>query len=76
LDNRFVERLWRPVKCETLSLHKPADGFQARRVIGDWIDFSSSERPHHSAWAGRAPGPSSPRTQQHRQNIMSRALAA
>ncbi len=30
------------------------DGFKAERVIGDWIDFYNTERPH-SALAGRTP---------------------
>jgi predicted GNAT superfamily acetyltransferase len=30
------------------------DGFNAERVIGEWIDFYNTERPH-SALAGRTP---------------------
>ena len=35
-------------------LHDLADGFQARRVIGEWIDFYNAERPH-SALGGKTP---------------------
>jgi hypothetical protein len=36
-------------------LHELFDGFAAERVIGEWIDFYNTERPH-SALAGRTPG--------------------
>ncbi len=35
-------------------MHDLSDGFVAERVIGDWIDFYNTERPH-SALAGRTP---------------------
>ena len=35
-------------------LHDIADGFTARRVIGEWIDFYNTERPH-PALGGRTP---------------------
>lgn len=54
MDNIFIERLWRSLKYEAVYLHELADGFHARRVIGDWIDFYNTERPH-SALAGRTP---------------------
>jgi putative transposase len=54
LDNIFIERLWRSLKYEAVYLHELTDGFEAQRVIGDWIDFYNSERPH-SALAGRTP---------------------
>ena len=31
-----------------------ADGFKARRVIGEWIGFYNTQRPH-SALGGRTP---------------------
>ena len=34
--------------------HDLADGFQARRVIGEWIDFYNAEQPH-SALGGKTP---------------------
>lgn len=54
MDNIFIERLWRSLKYEAVYLHELTDGFRARRVIGEWIDFYNTERPH-SALAGRTP---------------------
>ena len=53
-DNIFIERLWRSLKYEAVYLHELADGFRAERVIGEWIDFYNTERPH-SALAGQTP---------------------
>ncbi|MEO9514509.1 MAG: integrase core domain-containing protein [Paracoccaceae bacterium] len=46
LDNFFIERLWRSLKQEAVYLHELQDGFQAKRVIKDWITFYNIERPH------------------------------
>lgn len=46
LDNIFIERLWRSLKQEAVYLYEMQDGFQAKRVIKDWIAFYNSERPH------------------------------
>ncbi len=54
MDNIFIERLWRSLKYEAVYLHELTDGFVAERVIGDWISFYNTERPH-SAFAGRTP---------------------
>ena len=54
MDNIFIERLWRSLKYEAVYLHELNAGFVARRVIGDWIDFYNTERPH-SALAGQTP---------------------
>ena len=54
LDNVFIERLWRSLKYEAVYLHELADGFEAQRVIAEWIDYYNEERPH-SALAGRTP---------------------
>ena len=54
LDNIFIERLWRSLKFEAVHLHEIADGFQARRLIGDWVRFYNLERPH-LALDGRTP---------------------
>lgn len=54
MDNIFIERLWRSLKYEAVYLHELTDGFRAERVIGEWIDFYNTERPH-SALAGRTP---------------------
>ena len=54
LDNIFIERLWRSLKYEAVYLHEIADGFQARRLIGEWVRFYNLERPH-AALDGRTP---------------------
>jgi len=54
IDNVFIERLWRSLKYEAVYLHELSDGFVAKRVIGEWIDFYNTERPH-SALDGRTP---------------------
>ena len=54
LDNIFIERLWRSLKYEAIYLTEMTDGFKARRVIADWIDFYNTIRPH-SALDGRTP---------------------
>lgn len=48
LDNIFIERLWRSLKQEAVYLEEIADGFQARRVISNWMTFYNNERPHSS----------------------------
>ena len=61
LDNIFIERLWRSLKQEAIYLAEIKDGFQARRIIKNWMAFYNNERPHsaldrqtpHDAyWAG------------------------
>ena len=54
MDNIFIERLWRSLKYEAVHLHELTDGFHAERVIGEWIAFYNTERPH-SALGGRTP---------------------
>ena len=46
LDNIFVERLWRSLKYEAVYLYELTDGFEAERIIGEWIGFYNVERPH------------------------------
>lgn len=46
LDNIVIERLWRSLKQEAVYLHEITDGFQAKRIIGNWFRFYNSERPH------------------------------
>ncbi len=46
MDNIFIERLWRSLKQEAVYLHEINDGFQAKRIIDNWIGFYTSERPH------------------------------
>ena len=45
LDNIFIERLWRSLKQEAIYLEEISDGFQARRVVKNWMAFYSTERP-------------------------------
>ena len=54
MDNIFIERLWRSLKYEAVYLHELIDGFKAERIIGDWINFYNTERPH-SVHAGQTP---------------------
>jgi putative transposase len=54
MDNIFIERLWRSLKYEAIYLHELTDGFVAERVIGEWIDFYNTKRPH-SSFDGRTP---------------------
>ena len=53
-----IERLWRSLKYEAVYLHELTDGFVAQRVIGEWIGFYNTERPH-SALAGQTPAEAS-----------------
>ena len=46
MDNIFIERLWRSLKYEAVYLHELTDGFVAERVIGEWINFYNTQRPH------------------------------
>ena len=39
LDNIFIERLWRSLKQEAIYLEENSDGFQARRVVKNWMTF-------------------------------------
>jgi putative transposase len=55
MDNIFIERLWRSLKQEAVYLHEITDGFQAKRIIDDWIEFYNHERPH-TALDKRTPG--------------------
>ena len=53
-SSSVIERLWRSLKYEAIYLHELTDGFVAMRVIGEWMDFYNTERPH-SALGGRTP---------------------
>ncbi len=48
LDNVFIERLWRSLKYECVYLHALTGGREARRLIGSWIAYYNTERPHSS----------------------------
>ena len=49
-NEKIVKRL-----AMTADVWPVTDGFVAERVIGDWIDFYSTERPH-SSLNGKTPG--------------------
>ena len=56
LDNVFIERLWRSLKYEAVYLRELKDGFEAQRVIAQWLEFlQRSAPPLGVAWthAGR-----------------------
>lgn len=46
LDNIFIERLWRSLKQEAIYLHEITNGFDAKRLIKEWIAFYNEKRPH------------------------------
>ena len=50
-DNVFVERLWRSVKYEEVYLRAYETVAEARRLIGRYLDFFNSKRPHSSLGA-------------------------
>jgi len=54
MDNIFIERLWRSLKYEAVYLNELSDGFVAERIIGDWLDFYNTQRPH-SSFDGKTP---------------------
>ena len=45
-DNVFVERLWRSVKYEEVYLRAYASVAEARALIGRYLDFYNTRRPH------------------------------
>ena len=47
-DNVFVERLWRTVKYEEVSLRAYETVSEARSSIGRYFDFYNATRPHLS----------------------------
>jgi putative transposase len=53
-DNVFVERLWRTVKYEEVYLRAYAGVSEARALIGRYLGFYNSRRPH-SSLDGRTP---------------------
>jgi len=50
-DNVFVERLWRSVKYEEVYLRAYETDAEARRLIGRYLDFFNTKRPHSSLGA-------------------------
>lgn len=54
LDNIFVERLWRSLKCECVFMHAWETGSEVKAGIRTWIEFYNHKRPH-SSLGGRPP---------------------
>ena len=48
MDNVMIERLWRSMKYENIYLNAYETGSDARKGIGNWIDFYNRRRPHSS----------------------------
>ena len=44
-DNRMIERLWRSLKYECVSLNAFETGSEMRTGIGKWMSYYNSERP-------------------------------
>lgn len=45
LGNVFVERLWRSLRCECISLNAFETGSEARAGVGRWITYDNGSRP-------------------------------
>lgn len=54
MDNVFIERLWRSVKCECVYLQSFETGTELRAGLGRWFAYYNHHRPH-SALAGKTP---------------------
>jgi putative transposase len=52
LDNIFIERLWRSLKCECVYLHAFSGGGEARSGVQAWITFYNDRRPHAAHGGG------------------------
>ena len=48
LDNIFIERLWRSLKYEDIYIKAYASVPEARRGVGDWLNFYNDERLHQA----------------------------
>ena len=53
-DNVFIERVWRSIKYEKVSLHAYETVSAAREGIGRYINFYNTRRPH-SSYQARTP---------------------
>ena len=54
MDNVFIERLWRSCKYECVYLNAFETGSEARKGLGEWIEFYNARRPH-STFDGQTP---------------------
>ncbi len=48
LDNVFIERLWRDVKCEHIFLHEYLNGLDLHLGLKGYFCFRNEERPHQA----------------------------
>jgi hypothetical protein len=55
IDNVFVERLWKSVKCEHVYLHAYDSVSEARQQLTRYFAFYNARRPH-SSLGGNDPG--------------------
>ena len=46
IDNWMIERLWRSLKYECVYPNAFDTGADARKGIGDWVDYYNQRRPH------------------------------
>ena len=53
-NNVFIERLWRSCKYECVYLNAFETGSEARKGLGEWIEFYNARRPH-STFDGQTP---------------------
>ena len=45
-DNRMIERLWRPLKYESVCLNAFETGSEMRAGISKWLTYYNSEHPY------------------------------
>ena len=54
MDNVFIERLWRSMKYEDVSIKGYTDGTELRAGLAEWMGFYNNHRPHQ-VLGNRAP---------------------
>lgn len=54
IDNVFIERLWKSLKYECVYLQEFVSYIDAKKSIGDWLNFYNNVRPH-SVFNGQTP---------------------
>lgn len=48
IDNIFIERFWRSIKCENIYLYSYDNGLVLYQGVRAYIDFYNNQRPHQS----------------------------